>query len=282
MDLTTFVYEKILSKMQYDIEREQYVIRLTDYQHLNISNEQFRILKQICYQKGIYLEYTNEPIPVIEDKELFQEYNKIKEKLLLEPNNQQLENRRIEIRNKIAMQNFKAVRTLLNRRITGLPQMKDKEDIYQIGYQCLIEFIDSYDITKGKVLTTAINKYLIYHINRKIIAYQKNITNYTNRCMDAVNKTKEQERINDTSFKELSKLTNIPEYHIKSLRNLDDILTPISIEEELESIKENNESENSPLYDDTFESNIHNQMVKDMIMKVINTLPPQQKEIIIQ
>ena len=78
MDLTTFVYEKILSKMQYDIEREQYVIRLTDYQHLNISNEQFRILKQICYQKGIYLEYTNEPIQLLKIKNYFKNIIKSK------------------------------------------------------------------------------------------------------------------------------------------------------------------------------------------------------------
>ena len=46
MNETTYLYEKILSKMKYDNERGQYVIKLSDYGYLNISNKQFRVLKQ--------------------------------------------------------------------------------------------------------------------------------------------------------------------------------------------------------------------------------------------
>lgn len=281
MEIEAYLYEKVLSKIHYDKEQQQYIIKLEDYSHLNLSNKQFRTLKRICRKKGIKLEFTNAPIPVIEDLDLFKQYNEIKQKLSIDTDNQELEQRRIEIRNQIASQNFKAVRTLLNRRITGLPQMKDREDIYQLGYICLIEFIDSYDILKAKILTTAINKYLIYHFSRKIIYYQKNITNYTNKCMNLVNETLENTDQKDISLKELSEQLDIPEYHIKSLINLDEILEPISIEEEIEKLtKETIELNESLLYDDTFEINILNKLSKDIIMKILKTLPPQQMEVI--
>lgn len=281
----SYIYDKILSKALYDKTIQKHIIRKEDYPYLELSRNQMLLLKQICERSGIILEEPDMKLPSVEDEELFKEYNEIQEQLKNNPQAKDyLETRRIQIRNQIASANLKLVRTILNRRIDGIHQMEDKEDIYQLGYELLLEFIDKHNITQKGYFTKFISSNLVNYVIRRIPNMRNNIGFSTNEKISKIRKTQNnpnRER-QFLSVEEIQELFDIPTHEAKALLNLDALLCAISIDEEIKKLNQKADSYtlSSPLYDSSFEENLIKNSARETIIKIIYTLPVQQRKIL--
>lgn len=263
-----YIIENIITKKRYNQVTKRFEITEEDYLNLNLSTNQKRLLREICQNLGIFLEYTDPTqieLPSYEDEALFKEYNQIKRKIdesdkLSKTEFKKLEQMRIEIRNKIVEANMILIETIIERRTEWLGEISIKDDIYQIGYEILIRYIDENYLVPGE-LKNSISKRLMPYIDRQLFIHY-GIIKSTERSL------------------KISK---------KKLEMVKQIITPIiSIEEEIKKINEqqNDElspsyEETSPLYNDTFENTLIETIdKKHIIAKIISTLPKQEQEIL--
>lgn len=174
------ILEIIISKSSYNKETGKYQLSKEDYTNLNLSRNIRNIINKVCENLGISLEYPNKPLPDIKGEELFQEYNKIKVQLETITNSkdkEQLEQRRIEIRNKITTDNLELINSIINRRLTGIYDRIDKDDIYQTGYEMLLKYIDKNYLSKD-TFKNNISYMLMTYIERKMALYNDNTSQY--------------------------------------------------------------------------------------------------------
>lgn len=278
----SYIYEKILKNARYDNITKRYLIAKEDYIHLNLSKKQLKLLRMMCNRCGIELEAYDYRLPSVEDEKLFQEYNKLKIKLQMEPGNEDLERRRVVIRNKIVTSNLELVRAIIDRNFDGIHEMIYKEEIYQLGYEVLLDYVNTRDIMYPGFFTQYISSKLISVIRENFIFLDKGLTSQANKDLEKMKKAKiitSSIKANPTTI-ELARSANLDKKRVEELLNLENLLNAVSIDEEKESINDNDGAGQTLLYDNTFEEKVLLYTVRDLIVKIIDTLPVRQKEII--
>ena len=231
-DFLKYIVEIILPKATYNEELEKYELKYKDYEEYSLSTSQKKLLKEICKKNNITLEsrgYIRQPLEAIEDKFLFKEYNEIKQKLI-DPNQNNkdlLEQRRIRLRNKIVTDNIPFINSIINYRITGINERKDKEDIYQFGYEILIKYIDNNYLIKGK-FKDHISSILIQSIINRLIAIELDFDTKTKKNLDIIKEQKDK----NLSLDELSKILKLNEEQTKHLINLEGIISASNLDDE--------------------------------------------------
>lgn len=171
----SFVAEKIIPKAKLNVTTGKYEIKYEDYKEFDLSVGENKILKEICRNQGIKIEtrgYLRENLICIEDEKLFKEYNEIKGKLLTnitEEEKARLEQRKYEIIGRIVTDNMEFIETIINRRIADMNNREDKEDIYQLGYELLIKYINDNYLIKGK-FKDEIGQQIILYITKKLLS----------------------------------------------------------------------------------------------------------------
>lgn len=277
----TYIFENIISKAKYNEQLGKWVIREIDYINLDLSTNQKKLLKRMCENLEIELEYkgyTKDLLPCVVDENLFQQYNEIKSKLEFNPTSSELTKQRIEIRNKILSDNIDFVRSILNRRLDGIKEMEDSDDIYQIGYEILLKYIDSNYLNKD-TFKNNISKILMLYTSRKILIEKEGIGHCKKQQMNSLS---DEKRISSSDeIEELTKQLNLKRKTIEELLTLKEILNAISIEEEIAKINQAIQNDDSPLYYSDFEEQMIEQLSRrEIIIKIVSTLPKQQRDIL--
>lgn len=227
-----YVIENILPKATYNEEKRKYELKYKDYEEYQLSTSQKKILKDICKKNNILLEskgYIRQSLTAYEDEFLFKEYNDIKQKLINPNQNNKdiLEQRKINLRNKIVTDNIPFINSIISYRMTGINERKDKEDIYQLGYEILIKYIDNNYLIKGR-FKDHISSILIHSIENKLIVTGDDLDLQTKNNLDIIKEQKDK----NISIKELSKIMNLNKAQIKHLINLENILSATNIDNE--------------------------------------------------
>ena len=155
-----YLLKEVFTKVKYDELNERFYITLEDYSFLNLDSPQLVLLNNMCNENNIYLEKLPKRLKGIETQELFDKYKKLEEKLneTNEPSEKEkIEKLLQEIKDKIIIGHMRQVCYQINKRIPGMKDRKDKEDIYQIGYETLLEFFDKYNPNKDTTFAYFIN-----------------------------------------------------------------------------------------------------------------------------
>jgi len=278
-----YILDNIISKARYNEKTNTYEIIEEDYFHLNLTSKQKSLLKKMCDKLGIKLEYTRyrkNLLPAVEDESLFKEYNQILDKLesATDDEFEKLEQRKIELRNKIWTDNIDFAKSIIERRVNRLENSKDIEDMIQIAYEILLEYIDKNHLYKG-IFKDRLSKILLLCVSRKILYENELIGENTKNHLEELNRAKEIKETID--LEELSKITNLSKNRVMELLTLDSITSPLSLEEQISIINSKEYNDDSILYDDTFEKTLIDKQRKDIILKIIETLPKLEQEMII-
>lgn len=273
-----YILDNIISKANYNKQKGRYEIKEEDYIHLNLTVKQKRLLKIICKNNKILLERTSKILPSKEDEQIFKEYNEIKEKIISNPEAKELEQRRIKIRNQIATDNMELIKTIIDRRLEGIHYIQDIEDIYQMGYEFLLEYIDKNYLSKETFKNSISSRIMIY-IHRRISNYEEGIGYRTRDDISSLNKQKEK---NPTiEIDELSDKTKIEPTRIEKLLSIEESLPLVSLDEEIDALNNQETSDNSQLYDDSFETKLIDYYSnQEIVSKIIQTLPEKDREIL--
>ena len=186
----SYVYERIFTKAHYDEFKNKYVITKEDYLPLNLTNKQLNILRKMCKYNGIELENYEYRLPSFEDEKLFKEYNELKAKLEIEPDNKLLEEKRIAIRNKIVISNLELVRAIIDRNFEDIQEIPNKEEIYQLGYNILFDYIEIRDIMYPKKFTVYISSKLMSDIKNNIMVLEKNSSTTIQKELEKLQKAR--------------------------------------------------------------------------------------------
>ena len=118
--------------------------------------------------------YKSEPLPPgltnEQNIELFKKLSFLKREIEKNKDNFQktiLQKEYHDTRHKLIEGNMRLVSYIMYKRIPSYFNEMDKEDIKQIGYEVLIEFIDKYDVNKGYALSTGLYNYFMFHVWRE-------------------------------------------------------------------------------------------------------------------
>lgn len=275
-----YLLKEVFTKVKYDKMNERYYLALEDYGFLNLEGPQISLLKRMCQENNIYLEELPKRLKSRETQQLFKEYNLLKEKIKSNPNvsnKEELESMLYEIRNKIVEGHMRLVYSIINKYIPGIKEMPDKDDIYQIGYETLIEFVDLYDHTKEASFIYFVRTYIIHHIVSNMYANNKNIKKWNKEDLHKLNKIRKKLKKEDKeiSIEILSKETGLTIDKIKNLLVLENLMSPTIIP-----------SEEDKLTDDLIDYEFEDRTIKkvleknELITKLINNLPSQVKRVI--
>lgn len=283
------IFKEIFKLAIFDQDTNTYYLSKINYEILGLSNKRIRKkINELCKELNINLEYPNKPLPELKDEELFEEYNQIKLELkanLPSKELKQLEKRRITLRNKITEDNLELIKVIINRRIYEIHNDIDKEDVYQFGYEMLINYIDNSYLDKEK-MKFDINCQLILYIENQILHTRKNISIYQEEQISKLKQVKENSSYLTSS--NISEKLNLKESQIKTLTNLENILSSISIEELIDienDISSQEESYTSKeyipqLYYDNEERLIEQLEISKCINLIIETLSKEKQNII--
>ena len=263
------VFKEIFELAIFDQDTNAYYLSKQNYEIIGLSDKEIRRkINIICKKLNINLQYPNKPLPELKDVCLFDDYNQIKSKLetnLPSKEREQLEERRITLRNKITEDNLELIKVIVNRRIYEIHNNIDKEDAYQFGYEMLINYIDKSYLNKDK-MKLDINCELILHIENKLLHSNKNISLYQEGQVSKLKQNKSSQTSSD-----ISEEKDLNERQISVLTNLENILSSISIEE-LNDTKQ--------LYDDYEERLIEQLEISECINLIIKTLPKEKQNVI--
>lgn len=282
----SYVYDIFNKIIKYDEHLKRYVILKTDYLPLNLSNKQLNILRKMCKRNNVLLENDIYYLPDVEDEALFDEYNKVKRLIDENPNSEnikELQNRKIELRNKIALNSMKLVKAIIDRNFDGIHEMDNKDEIYQLGYTILLSYMNRLNIVRPKVFTLYLSSKLISDIKEKLLYLKHGYSGETILRLKDLQKDKmllTQEKTN-FSITDLARQTGEEKKKVEELLTLESLLDTISIDEEIEkSYDDSLELHDSPLYDYNSEKRLLKNATKEVILKIISTLPEQQREIL--
>ena len=272
-----YLLKEVFTKVKYDKLNERFYIALEDYAFLNLEPSVFTLLNNMCNENNIYLETFPKRLKPIETQKLFAEYKKIETKLneTKDPDEiEKLEKSLQEIKDKIIIGHMRQVCYKINKRIPGMKDIKDKEDIYQIGYETLLEFFDIYDPDKDTTFAYFINKYILHRIIRKM--YRSNFV-LGNENLALLAKVKKAKRILDAekesySIDDLVKKTGIGKAKIKDLLTLEELMNlPTTDFEE--------EPKEDSLIDYNFEEDTIEHILEgnNHLEKLVNLLPEKER-----
>lgn len=125
------------------------------------------------------------------DENLFNEYNNLLNMLKLNlvslEEKDSLEQRRVEIRNKILVDNMKVIDLLINRRFNDISDDNEREEIRHIGYLLLLEYIDKNYLYVDK-FKRDISQMLMLGLKRRVLifrnGYSERGANYLSKLDD--------------------------------------------------------------------------------------------------
>ena len=167
IEIRAFLLKEVFTKLKYDKMLEKYVVSVDAYASLNLTKKVMRELEKMCEEHGIELEMFPQRLNPNQTEMLFKEYKQIKYELSLNPQDNDLKSRLFEIRNNIATGYMDLVYKFIARKVPDIDKRSDKEDIYQIGYELLLEFIDLYDVEKKLAFDVYIRYYLLQHLTER-------------------------------------------------------------------------------------------------------------------
>ena len=280
----SYVYEKLLQIVKYDETIEGYIVLKKDYMPLKLTNKQLKLLRRMCKVQGIYFEEELYKLPSVEAENLFNEYNEIKriiDSSSIPKEKHPLNKRRIEIRNKIVTDNLPLVRAIVDRNFDAIPDGYDKEELYQLGYEMLLTYVDNGNILQPRHFTISVSSKLIHDIKEKILNFESNISDETKKILKRLQEAK-RKIISTNPYlvtEQLSTLLNIEPKKVEEILNIDRFLEAISIDTELEQL-DGEENDNSPLYNSHFETELIKRTAREIILKIIKTLPTNQQEVL--
>jgi len=269
------LYEELTSVATYDKYTKTYYVSKEDYHIFGLSNDTRRNnIKKYAEKIGVTFEFPNKSLPEIQGETLFKEYNIVKSTLETSITDEQkniLEQKRISIRNKIVEYNIELIKSIINRKLnnSGIDTINtsyDKEELYQIGYEYLLNYIDNHYLEKDN-FKNAIKSLLIIHIKREI-EEQIGISSHSSNELLRLRKQSEK---TGKSIKEISTILNLDEDRVEELINLSNITSTITYEEIDEFYKSDNPLEDKFIYEEQ----------KEQLIKILDTLPlSYQKKLI--
>ena len=177
-NLELYLYQEVISKAKYERLTGKKTIYLKDYASLKLSQKKKDLLRQICQENDIFLEELPERMRVEETQELLKKYNEIKRRIKSnqsDSTNELLNRCLYEIKEKVTLGHMQVVYDLISKNQSDKFPNIEPEDIYQIGYETLLELIDTYNETKDSTFLYYINRYIMYRINVKILVESKGI-----------------------------------------------------------------------------------------------------------
>lgn len=295
-----YLLKNIFSKVQYDSLLEKYVIRLFAYLPLKLTQRQRYLLEQMCKYYDIILETLPKKLNLYEEtSKLFREYDRLKKEISSNTNQNDIDKLKLQalnIRNQLVEGYLEVMYSFITTLIPNYEDIQDVEDIYQEGYEILIELIERYDINKGIKFI----EYLYYYGYDEIVNKTRHIGQIQISHSKLLLLISAKERYikkygKEPTIDELSRITGFKQAKIETLLTLIPFLTKNSIESTLEDIEqceeENNakELENTKEYppyasffiDDSYEDQIYSITYKEIILKLLETLPNNQKEVLI-
>ena len=239
---TAKIIEQVLRLSTYDELTKTYHLSDEAGRILSSNPYQRKVIKNVFIELGINIEYPNKPFPKIKGEELFPKYNDIKyqiENIDNLENKNSLEILRIEIRNKIVESNFELIKTIINRRYNKINLDLSKysielDDLYQMGYELLINYIDKHYLEKDKMFNE-LTSLLMLHLENKLFIELYSSSYSKTELIRLQNILKLKDNIN---IKELAKELNIKKEKLIELLNLYNIINSISIDEiDIKSMK---------------------------------------------
>lgn len=281
-NLELYLYQEVISKAKYDRLTGKKTIYLKDYAKLNLNAKKKEILRKICQENDIFLEELPEKMRVEETQELLKKYNEIKKRIKSnqsDSTNELLNRLLCEIKEKVTLGHMQVVYDLINRNKNEEWTNIEQEDIYQIGYETLLELIDTYDETKDSTFLYYINRYIMYRINVKILVESKGIKISQAYKFRKINSYIKELNITSIDEETLEKLSTLTGWSIKVIKGI------LLIKSRLESIElDSYDEEDLPqdLIYTSFEEDLIYNILKDNnhIEKVLSILTPIQLQVI--
>lgn len=286
LEIKESLIRDIFSQMKYDKLTEKYIIPKEAYIDKDLSEEDYRVLEELCEKHNIELERMPKKIKTREINQLFKEYKEIKTNISQTSNKEEKEKlikKRYEIRNKLATYYMEETIRALLKRYPDIKEREDYEDIYQTGYEELLTLIDQYDPEKNDNFSKFLHNYLVPGVIRKIGITKRSLSTNDNQRLYMIIKTqKEYERKYGRvlSPREISQIIGYPEKEVKTLLTLKERTNIDSIEALLEN-EEDNAHDKGLIIEETFEEETAVSLNKEYLIKIIETLPETQKESIL-
>lgn len=258
----SYIIDNVISKVRYCSDSSRYIIKEDDYYYLKLSESKMKILRRLCDKLDIELEhkkYSSYRVLCVSDKNLFNEYNNILDKLKLDINDSEkndLELKRLNIRNKILEDNIDVINSLVDRRIDDIKSDSEREEIYHMGYYLLLEYIDNNYLYVDK-FKKDVSQSLMLSLKRKVLLWRDGI----NEAEDLnLKKIRSSEKIIQ---EDISKALGISYNKAGKIINLNNIINSISYED----------INNDKYYYEMFDSYIDEYSKRETIYKLLLMLP---------
>ena len=225
------LYDELTKVSTYDRNTKTYYVSKEDYYIFGLSNDIRRNkINKYANDLGVVFDIPYKCLPDIQGESLFREYNIIRsvlEKVISDDERSVLEEKRIVVRNKIVEYNMDLIKTIINRKlnsssISTVNENYTIEDLYHMGYEYLVNYIDSHYLENDK-FRDAIKSLLIIGVKRDI-EEEMGISDHSSRELLKIRKLLDE---TGKSIKEISSLLNLDETRVVELINLDNIVNPV-------------------------------------------------------
>lgn len=275
--IQSFLLKEVFAKLEYDPIEKQYIVTKDIYAPLNLTKRVMRELEKMCEESGIVLERFSKRLSPRETEELFKKQSSLKKQLALNPNDETIKEKLIQVRNEIAIGYMDLVYKFISRKVPDIEKRSDKEDIYQIGYELLLEFIDVYNVEKKPYFDVYIRYYLLQHVMERVVRVNHGLHKDEARNLNRVVMIKKKMSISDHDemVEKIAVQTGLKRKYVEYLLVLEKAIEKISIEN---LNKDLNDSILRTL--PTIEEKIVEDIIKNNIHKLLSLLTPIQKEVI--
>lgn len=271
--------KEVFPKVKKDEMTGKYYLTPDTYIHLRLNKRKMKFFQRMCDEYNIVLYRLPERLSEKETQELFIKYNNLKKQLndtKDEIIKKTLEEEIIQIRNKIALGYMEVIYRLINEKFPNLMKEPDSEDIYQIGYETLLNSIDKYDINRNTPFALYIKTILIYQLAENIWKAKRNTTEKIAKEIIQVLSSKDILSIED--LEELNP-TRIHEKTRFSEERINFLLSTINLSHETSIYEKTGE-----LTEESFEEELLEIAAKENIYQnlsiIIDLLPEQHKNVI--
>ena len=229
------LYDELMRVSMYDRDTERHYVSKDDYRIFGLFNDTRRNnVKKYAELLGVTFDFPNGILPEVKGESLFDEYNTIKsilDSFISDEEKNILEQRRIKIRNKIVEYNIDLIKIIINRKLNNsiietINNNYDIDELYQMGYEFLLNYIDAHYLNKEE-LKYYINSLLIINIKRNLCE-EIGISVHSERRLLRIRRKLLE---GNYSKKELSLFLDLEESKVEELLNLDNIINSIEIEE---------------------------------------------------
>ena len=271
-----YLLKEVFSKVKKDPLTGKYSIYKEHYIPLNLDKGMLELLENMCKEYQINLEKLPNNLTTEETNQLFTRYKFLKQYIKEHPTKSyisELKEEMMQIKQTIVMGHMKLMYIFLSSSFPNLIEEEDSEDIYQTGYEFLLWSIDRYDINKGIPYKKYLKKIITNRLSEIIWKEKRNTK--INQARDimsilpSIDKISEED-ISKLDIKEIIKQTGISEKRIKYL-----LLTILKTNE-----VSSEELPEDYLYEESFEEELLNQIERENINILLETIPEKQKQVI--